>query len=173
MFNIVLSILCHYNVYFNSVDSVIYYKESRIFSQVLEKARMFLPRFLLLSLVSSSLAAQVRVLKSSKSGVNPYFNPFMPTVAFNICCPRDCVSRHNGAPSGAPLEPLRADSALRAPSSLRGLRRAPAAPPLCRETKSLGQQMLNATVGINGLSRSIQWSVMVRGVSEGPSTKPS
>ena len=25
-----------------------------------------------------------------------YFNPFMPTGAFNICCPRDCVSRHNG-----------------------------------------------------------------------------
>ena len=28
---------------------------------------------------------------------------------------------------------------------------APEAPPLCRETQSLGQQMLNATVGINGL----------------------
>ena len=25
-----------------------------------------------------------------------YFNPFMPTGAFNSCCPRDCVSRHNG-----------------------------------------------------------------------------
>ena len=32
----------------------------------------------------------------------------MPTVAFNICCPRDCVSRHNGVTSGAPLKPLRA-----------------------------------------------------------------
>ena len=42
------------------------------------------------------------------------FNPFMPTVAFNICCPRDCVSRHNGGASGAPLKPLRDDSALRA-----------------------------------------------------------
>ena len=31
-------------------------------------------------------------------------------------------------------------------------RRAPAVPPLCRETQSLGQQMLNATVGINGLT---------------------
>ena len=31
------------------------------------------------------------------------FNPFMPTGAFNICCPRDCVSRHNGGASGAPL----------------------------------------------------------------------
>ena len=36
----------------------------------------------------------------------------MPTVAFNICCPRDCVSRHNGGTSGAPLKPLRDDSAL-------------------------------------------------------------
>ena len=24
-------------------------------------------------------------------------NPFMPTVVFNICCPRDCVSRHNAS----------------------------------------------------------------------------
>ena len=39
-------------------------------------------------------------------------NPFMPTGAFNICCPRDCVSRHNGGTSGAPLKPLRVDSAL-------------------------------------------------------------
>ena len=37
----------------------------------------------------------------------------MPTVAFNICCPRDCVSRHNGGNSGALLKPLRVDSALR------------------------------------------------------------
>ena len=41
---------------------------------------------------------------------------------------------------------------MRALSSLRGLRGAPAVPPLCRETQSLGQQMLNATVGINGLN---------------------
>ena len=41
-------------------------------------------------------------------------NPFMPTVAFNICCPRDCVSQHNGSTAGAPLKPLRDDSALRA-----------------------------------------------------------
>ena len=39
-------------------------------------------------------------------------NPLMPTGAFNICCPRDCVSRHNGGTSGAPLKPLRDDSAL-------------------------------------------------------------
>ena len=38
----------------------------------------------------------------------------MPTGAFNICCPRDSVSRHNGGTSGAPLKPLRDDSALRA-----------------------------------------------------------
>ena len=34
------------------------------------------------------------------------------TAALNICCPRDCVSRHNGGTSGAPLKPLRVDSAL-------------------------------------------------------------
>ena len=33
------------------------------------------------------------------------FNPFVPTVAFNIYCPRDCVSRHNGAPRVLPLNP--------------------------------------------------------------------
>ena len=47
-------------------------------------------------------------------------NPFMPTGAFNICCPRDCVSRHNGGTSGTSLKPLRVDSALRALSTLRG-----------------------------------------------------
>ena len=41
---------------------------------------------------------------------------------------------------------------VRALSTLRGLRGAPEVPPLCRETQSLGQQMLNALVGINGLS---------------------
>ena len=49
------------------------------------------------------------------------------------------------------MSSLRDDSALRALSSLRGLRGAPALLPLCQETQSLGQQMLNATVGINGL----------------------
>ena len=34
-------------------------------------------------------------------------------LGFNICCPRDCVSRHNGGTSGAPLKPLRDDSVLR------------------------------------------------------------
>ena len=48
-------------------------------------------------------------------------------------------------------------SALRTLSSLGGLRGAPAVPPLCRETQSLGQHMLElscekATVGTNGLS---------------------
>ena len=38
---------------------------------------------------------------------------------------------------------------LRALSTLRGLRGAPEVPPLCRETQSLGQQMLNAPVGIS------------------------
>ena len=59
---------------------------------------------------------------------------------FLICCPRDCVSRYNGGTSGPPLKPLRVDSALRTLLTLRGLRGA------------LGQQMLNATVGINGLT---------------------
>ena len=41
----------------------------------------------------------------------------LPTVAFlqlssNICCPRDCISRHKGGTAGAPLKPLRDDSAL-------------------------------------------------------------
>ena len=70
-------------------------------------------------------------------------NPSMPNGAFNICCPRDCISRHNGGISGAPLKPLRVDSALKALSTLRGLRGAPEVPPLCRETQSLGQQMKN------------------------------
>ena len=43
------------------------------------------------------------------------------------------------------------DSALRALSTLRGLRGAPEVPPLCPETQSLGQKMLNAMEGINGL----------------------
>ena len=60
-----------------------------------------------------------------------WFNPFMPTVAFNICCPRDCVSRHNGGTSGAPLKPLGDNSAPRALSSLRGLGGAPEVPPFC------------------------------------------
>ena len=37
------------------------------------------------------------------TGQYELFNPFMSTVAFNICCPRDCFSRHNGGTSGAPL----------------------------------------------------------------------
>ena len=92
--------------------------------------------------------------KVSCSGIThmvPCVNPLMPvgnySYQFFICCPRDCVSRHNGGTSGAPLKPLRVDSALKALSTLRGLRGAPEVPPLCRETQSLGQQMLNATAG--------------------------
>ena len=33
-------------------------------------------------------------------------------LSFKLCCPRDCVSRHNGGTSGATLKPLRVDSAL-------------------------------------------------------------
>ena len=79
-------------------------------------------------------------------------NPFLPTVPTFAVRETD-VSRHNGGTSGAPLKLLRDDSALRALSSLRGLRGAPAVTPLCRETQSLGQQMLKATVGINGLKQ--------------------
>ena len=61
--------------------------------------------------------------KSVKFGRDVRFdqliNPFMPTGAFSICCPRDCVTRHNGGTSGAPLKPLRVDSALKALSTLR------------------------------------------------------
>ena len=57
----------------------------------------------------------------------------MPTVPTFAVRETD-VSRHNGDTSGAPLKPLRDDSALRTLSSLRGLRGAPEVPPLCRET---------------------------------------
>ena len=77
-----------------------------------------------------------------------FLNPLMPvgnySYQFFICCPRDCVSHTssvrecNGGTSGAPLKPFRVDSALRALSTLRGLRGAPEVPPLCRETQSLG-----------------------------------
>ena len=74
------------------------------------------------------------------------------------------VSRHNEGTSGAPFKPLKDDSALRALSTLRGLRGAPEVSPLCRETQSLGHQMLelsceNATVGTNGLMGHIMSTV--------------
>ena len=77
----------------------------------------------------------------------------MPTVPTFAVRETD-VSRHNGGTSGAPLKPLRVDSALRALSTLRGLREAPEVPPLCRETQSLGQQMLErwAKMDQGGLS---------------------
>ena len=65
------------------------------------------------------------------------FNPFFPTVP--TCSVRETASL---GIMGPPLKPVRDDSALRALSSLRGLRGAPEVPPLCRETQSLGQQML-------------------------------
>ena len=39
-------------------------------------------------------------------------NPLMPNGVFNICCPRDCVSRHNGGTSGAPIMPTKRTSVL-------------------------------------------------------------
>ena len=73
----------------------------------------------------------------------------MPTVPIFAVRETD-VSRHNGGTSGAPLKPLRDDSALRALSSLRGLRGALEAPPLCRET-SVYRTVNIGTVGMNGL----------------------
>ena len=50
-------------------------------------------------------------------GINPFVSH-----RSNMCCPRDCVPRHNGGTSGAPLQTLRDDSAFRALSSLRGFK---------------------------------------------------
>ena len=74
----------------------------------------------------------------------------MPTVPTLAVREAD-VSRHNGGTSGAPLKPLRDDSALRALSSLRGLRGAPEVPPLYRET-SVSRTANVGTVGKNGLT---------------------
>ena len=76
-------------------------------------------------------------------------NPFMPTVPTFAVRETD-VSQHNGGTSGAPLKPLRDDSALRALSSLRALRGAPEVPPLCRET-SVSRTANVGTVGKNWL----------------------
>ena len=56
----------------------------------------------------------------------------------------------------SPLKPLSVNSVLRALSSRRGLRGAPEAPPLCRETQSLGQHML----GKNGLKKTQRWACL-------------
>ena len=79
----------------------------------------------------------------ANSKLHRYLNPLMPNGSFNICC----LLQHL---------PLRVDSALRALSTLRGLRGAPEVLPLSRETQSLGKHMMelgceNATVGKNGL----------------------
>ena len=63
----------------------------------------------------------------------------MPTVPTFAIRETD-VSRHNGGTSGAPLKPLRADSALRALSS-------PEVPPYAERRQSLGQQMLRKRNG--------------------------
>ena len=79
-----------------------------------------------------------------------YFKQFLPTVPTFAVRETD-VSRYNGGTSGAPLKPLRDDSALRALSSLRGLRGKPKVPPLCRETP-VSRTANVRTVGMNGLS---------------------
>ena len=95
---------------------------------------------------------QYHTLDVGQTLAGKLFNPFLTTFPTFAVRETD-ASRHNGGTSGAPLKTLRNDSALRALSSLRVLRGAPEVPPLCRETQSLGQQMLNATVGINGLNK--------------------
>ena len=75
----------------------------------------------------------------------------MPTVPTFAVRETD-VSRYNGGTSGAPLKPLRDDSALRALSSLKGLSGAPEGPPLCRET-SVSRTANVGTVGMNGLNQ--------------------
>ena len=70
-------------------------------------------------------------------------SPFMPTVPTFAVRETD-VSRHNGGASGAPLKPLRDDSALRALSSL--LMGAPEVPTLCLET-SVSRTANVGTVG--------------------------
>ena len=57
----------------------------------------------------------------------------------------------------------RIDRTLRALSTLRGLRGAPAVSPLCREAQSLGQQMVNVTVGKNGFEESKRGSATQTG----------
>ena len=78
-------------------------------------------------------------------------NQFLPTVPTFAVRETD-VSRHNGGTSGASLKPLTYDSALRALSSLGGLRGAPEVPPLSRET--LVSRTANVgTVGKNWLRK--------------------
>ena len=74
----------------------------------------------------------------------------MPTVPTFAVRETD-VSRLNGGSSGVLLKPLRDDSALRALSSLSGLRGALEVPPLCRET-SVSRTANVGTVGKNGLN---------------------
>ena len=78
-------------------------------------------------------------------------NQFLPTIPTFAVRETD-VSRHNGGTSGAPLEPLKDDSALRALSSQRNLRGAPEVPPLCRET-SVSRTANVGMVGKNWLRK--------------------
>ena len=104
------------------------------------------------------LEAQLKALLTHFCPPLRFRNQFLPTVP-TFAVRETHVSRHNGGTSGAPLKPRRDDSALRALSSLRGLRGAPAVPYYAERRQSLGQQMLerwvkigceNATVGMNG-----------------------
>ena len=78
-------------------------------------------------------------------------NSFLPSIPTFAVRETD-VSRYNGGASGAPLKPLRDDSALKALSFLRGLRGAPEVPPLYRET-SVSRTSNVGTVGKNWLQK--------------------
>ena len=71
-----------------------------------------------------------------------HLNLFFPTVPTFAVRETD-VSRHNGGTSGAPLKPLRNDSAMRVLYRLLGgLRGAPEVPHYAERRQSLGQQIL-------------------------------
>ena len=96
----------------------------------------------------------VYVSDATKQRNKSYFlaSEFVPTVhSFKRFILTERVPKLNERCGGYLPSCDRIHEIFRALSTLRGLRGAPEVPPLCRETKSLGQQMLNATVGINGL----------------------
>ena len=71
--------------------------------------------------LGSGIMAAFEEAPSNAGRAKAVFMPTVPTFAVR----ETNVSRHNGVTSGAPLQPLRDDSALIALSSLRDLRGAP------------------------------------------------
>ena len=86
-----------------------------------------------------------------------FINPFLPTVSTFAVRETD-VPRHNGGTTGAPLKPLRDDSALSALSSLRGLRGHPRFPHYAERRQSLGQQMLERWAKL--VAKTQRWAKM-------------